>query len=87
MKKITIIAAMTAAMLSFSGCGVIENEAKHLHSSFTGLDRIITLYANDGKIIRQWSTKAKVEDRGGTCFFIVDGRAVTISGTFVIEEK
>jgi hypothetical protein len=53
----------------------------------TGLDRKITLYDMSGKTIREWRTTAKVEDRGGTCFFIVNGKAVTISGTFIIEEQ
>ena len=62
------------------------NIFKHIQSSTVGLDREITLYNNTGGVIRQWRTKAKVEDKGGTCYFICDGKAFTISGTFIIEE-
>lgn len=75
------------AMVLLTGCGEIQNASKHVHSSFTGLNRKITLYNSAGGVIRQWQTTAKVEDKGGTCFFIVDGKAITVSGTFVIEEQ
>lgn len=84
MKKLIAIAIMAALL---TGCGEIKNTFKHIHSSFTGLNRKITLYNANGGIIQQWTTQAKVEDAGGTCFFIVSGKAVTISGTFVIEEQ
>lgn len=84
MKKKTLLIALLIASM---GCGQIRNSFKHLHSSLTGLHRHITLYANDGSVIREWDTTAKVEDQGGTVWFIVNGKAVTVAGTFVVEEK
>jgi uncharacterized lipoprotein YehR (DUF1307 family) len=78
------------ALLCFllTGCAQCRNDWKHMQSSVTGLDRSITLYAADGSVIQQWQTNAKVEDQGGTCYFLdEDGKAVIISGTFIIEEE
>jgi len=86
-KNVRLAILALAICSALSGCGAFENAGKHLHSSLTGLDRKITLYDMTGKPIREWRTQAKVEDRGGTCFFIVNGKAVTISGTFIIEEQ
>lgn len=74
------------ALVTVTGCGEITNLSKHLHSSLSGLNRKITLYNSNGGIIREWVTQAKVEDKGGTCFFVVNGKAITVSGTFIIEE-
>lgn len=82
MKRLLLVAVL------LSGCAAAENEMKHMKSDWVGLNRKIVLYASDGSILREWETTAKVEDKGGTCYFInAEGKAVTISGTFVIEEK
>lgn len=71
-----------------TGCAGCQNSMKHGWSDMVGLDREITLYNSDGGEIKKWRTRAKVEDKGGTCWFLdKDGKAVTISGTFIIEEK
>ena len=85
MKKILLIALVA---LAFTGCQDIRQEFSHFNSSIRGINRTITLYGNDGKELRKWDFKGKVEDAGGTCRFLTnDGKAVTIAGTFVIEEK
>ena len=73
------------------GCSFLgargSNNWKHLQSEWLGLERHISLYGADGTLIREWDTTAKVEDQGGTCYFLDDsGKAVIISGTFIIEE-
>ena len=68
--------------------GDFQNKVKHFQSSMTGLNRNITLYSNNGEIIKEWNTKVKIEDKGGTVYFIDNnGKAVIISGTFIIQEK
>lgn len=75
------------SLLSLSGCAGCANDMKQLHATFTGLHKRITLYGSTGTPIREWTTTTATQDRGGTCFFLTtEGRAVTISGTFVIEE-
>lgn len=81
----TKIALSILAALTFASCS-LANKVKHLQSSLIGLDRKITLYTSDGHVLREWKTRAQIEDRGGTVYFICDGKAVTVSGTFVVEE-
>ena len=83
MKK-TILTLAAVALLA--GCG-LQNTFKHVESSLIGLRRVITLYDANGGVIKRWATTAKVEDNGGTAYFIVNGKAVTIAGTFIIEEQ
>ena len=85
LKSLTLLLSMLPFTVGCAGC---QNNWKHMQSGAFGLNRTITLYGADGASIREWKTKAKVEDRGGTCWFLdAEGNAVTISGTFVIEEK
>ncbi len=63
-----------------------RQDLSHWKSDLVGLKRTITLYSNDGKPIKKWKGRFKVEINGGSARFIVDGRAVIISGTYIIEE-
>lgn len=83
MKKYLI----TTIAICLTACGEGGNLIKHMHSSLTGLDRKITLYAANGKPIKEWRTSAKIEDHGGSVFFIHNGKAVTVAGTFIVEEQ
>jgi uncharacterized lipoprotein YehR (DUF1307 family) len=89
MKKLIAGAVVIIAMLLivFFSSAEWQNMRKHMHSSLTGLNRKITLYNSNGGVIREWTTQSKVEDRGGTCWFIVNGKAVTVSGAFTVEEQ
>ena len=78
---------LTAALCGLMGCGYMRNVSKHFHSAVTGLDRKITLYNANGGVIKEWRTRAQIEDKGGTVHFIVNGKAVTVAGTFTIEEQ
>ena len=85
MKKLLIIAPLLVAL---TGCGKLDNALKHEKSNWLGLNRTITLYNANGTAIQTWKAKAKVEDRGGSCFFIDNNdKAVIISGTFIIQEN
>ena len=66
--------------------GQFQQQMSHMKSQFAGLDREITLYSNDGKVIERWQTRTQVEDKGGSFRFMVGDRAVIISGTVVIKE-
>ncbi len=85
MQTIMKLSVAVIAAVALAGCGV-QNGMKHTASSIFGLNRQITLYSADGKIIKQWRTRAKIEDNGGSVWFIADGKAITVSGTFLIEE-
>lgn len=86
MKKILVLMFLLIPFLS--GCGSLSNQLKHFQSSMIGLNREISLYDYSGKVIRIWETRSKIEDNGGTVYFLdAHGKAITISGIYVIEEK
>jgi hypothetical protein len=64
-----------------------QQRISHMKSEAIGLDRTITLYANDGKPIREWKGRVQVELDGNTARFVVNHKAVIISGTYLIEEN
>ncbi len=73
--------------LILTGCADLEQNWSHTKSSWVGLERKITLYSNDGRVIREWNGRYNLEVNGSAARFINNGKAVHISGTFVIEEK
>lgn len=72
-------------VLAVSGCGM-QQGASHVISSAVGLNRVITLYSDDGTVIREWSGRYKVGVDGSSARFMHNNKAITISGTFTIEE-
>jgi hypothetical protein len=83
----TLVVIVCLACLTLGGCGKLSQDVSHFKSKWIGLDRTITLYANDGKPIKKWDCRSQVEDNGGSFRFMSNGKAVQISGTVVIEEK
>lgn len=80
---------LVAAALCFLTAGCTERQRQdisHFKSDLVGLKRTVTLYSADGKPIREWKGRFKVEVSGGVARFLDDGKAVMISGTYVIEE-
>lgn len=48
---------------------------------------VVTIYANDGKVIRQWTTHHNVRVyRGCTYFLTDDGKEVALTGQVTVEE-
>ena len=83
----TIILALALA-LSLTACGQIDTAINDFKSSTGLLERDVTLYANDGHVIKQWKTSNQIEYVGPVAQFIDDnGTNVRISGTFLIEGK
>lgn len=76
-----------AVAVMFAGCAQKEQQFSHMKSSFFGLDRQVTLYSADGKVLGQWTGHYNVQTSGGTARFIDKGKAITISGTFTIIEQ
>jgi len=84
-----ILLTAAAACLLVVGCTERQRQdISHFKSDLIGLKRTVTLYSADGKPIKEWKGRFKVEVSGGAARFLDDnGKAVIISGTFVIEEK
>lgn len=74
-------------VLSLCGCQMIKNAGRRIVSSTTGITRNITLYAVDGKVIKQWHTKSSINDEGSViCFYDSEGNAIQVSGTVIVEQ-
>lgn len=73
--------------LLLTGCtSKQQHEYSHWKSDLIGLNRQITLFSTSGRPIKTWQGRYKVEVDNGVARFIHDGKAIIISGTFLIEE-
>jgi hypothetical protein len=84
---IIVLAVLLLGVYEYLSLPSVQQRISHAESRAIGLDRTITLYANDGKVIKSWKGRVQVELEGGAARFILHGKAVTISGTYVIEEN
>jgi len=84
---ITIVAVLFVGMYVYVSRPSVQQRISQAKSEAIGLDRTITLYSNDGKPIRSWKGRVKVQLEGGAARFVIQGKAVLISGTYIIEEN
>lgn len=90
LKKLLIVGATIALLGGIAGCEDAQKTIKHLKSSTVGLNRTVTLYAADGRVIKSWNGKFMVELVEGSsvaAFITDDGREIKISGTYIVEEN
>ncbi|GEM_PF-765044 len=75
-------------MFLVSGCTERQRkDLKHFKSDIIGLKRKVTLYDCNGRVIRSWEGRFKIEVQGGYISFIDDsGKDIKVSGTVVVEE-
>jgi len=84
---------MPVLLLAFMLAGVAactegqRKEIKHIKSDLIGLKRKITLYDANGRVIREWEGRFKIEIQGAYISFIDDqGKEIKLGGTVVVEE-
>ncbi|MGA1862586.1 hypothetical protein OWM07_06855 [Deferribacter thermophilus] len=72
----------------FFGC--TQNQKKKIkdfQAETIGIKRVITLYADNGQIIKRWEGRFNIERKGSSLYFIDDdGKSVIINGTYIVEE-
>jgi hypothetical protein len=84
LKKLLLI----STFLLLTACGEVDNVVNDFKSSTGLLDRIVTLYANDGHVIKTWNTTNLIEYNGPVAAFVdKQGTNVRVSGTFIVEGK
>ena len=87
-KQVIIIVLILCAIFIFSCTEKQKKELKHFKSDIIGLKRTVTLYDCNGKIIKQWKGRFKIEIQGAYISFIDDnGKEVKVSGTIVVQEQ
>ncbi len=86
---VALVAALSIVALSVGGCTERQRKnLKHFKSDLIGLKRKVTLYDGQGRVIRQWQGRFKIEVQGNFISFIDDnGKDIKISGTVVVEEQ
>jgi len=82
------LALLCLSMLVVPGCTERQRKnLKHFKSDIIGLKRQVTLYDCNGRVIRTWKGRFKIEVQGGFVSFIDDnGKDIKVSGSVVIEE-
>jgi outer membrane biogenesis lipoprotein LolB len=75
--------------LLLSGCSAsCERNLKNINSEWTGgLNRTVTVYSNDGKIIKQYSGRFDIKEGDNKVLFDLDGKRVIIYNGVVISEE
>ena len=87
-KQIVFFIALAIFILSLPACTERQKKSiKHLKSDIIGIERKVTLYDCNGKVIRNWEGRFKIEIQGSYLSFIDDnGKDIKVSGTVVVEE-
>ena len=85
---VRVIALLAIVVLSATGCQRMTKANKHWTSGWEGLDRTITLYAEDGSILGRWHAKTYCEtDPPVVAFIDSAGKEVKIMGTVIVQER
>ncbi len=89
-RKGPLLSFVLALFLLFFVSSCTERQRKnlkHLKSDIIGLKRKVTLYDCNGRVIREWKGRFKIEVQGSYISFIDDdGKDIKVSGTVVVEE-
>lgn len=79
---------------ALTGCASLDSAVKDHESEITGLDRVVTVYDHNGKVIREYEGMIRTKPSGGkdtgtnAVIFEVDGKRISLYNVdVVIEEK
>lgn len=93
-KRSFVIAILTAIILILSltlnGCESSSRSLKSAQSDLSGgLNRVITVYDNTGKVIKTYEGKIDIEDGeySGKVLFDLNGKRIIIYNAIVIAEE
>jgi hypothetical protein len=84
---IAVLVLMAAGCFG-SGCQGMTKMDKHWHSSWEGLDRTISVYADDGRLLHQWHARTYIETRPPVIAFVDSaGKEVKLSGGIIVVQE
>lgn len=89
-KKITaiIVGSAFALTLGLSGCASCSRTAKTWNSDISGgLNRTVTLYDNQGEIVKSWDGKIDLTNSEEEIMFDLNDKRVIIHGGIVVVEE
>jgi hypothetical protein len=83
-----IVLAVVIGLGLLASCNSCRQEVKRLKSNSVGIQRTITLFDANGKVIKTWNIDSTYKTAGtGIDFLDEHGKFVAINGTFIVEEK
>ena len=86
--KIALITAIASVGLLIGGCSSCDRMGKSFSSDVGGgLERTVTLYANDGTEICGWDGKIDLDNSEEEIMFDLNGKRVVIHGGIVVVEE
>ena len=88
-KKIAAtVLCLTLFATGLTGCSSWSRDVKSIKSDLTGgLNRTVSVYAQDGTLIKSWTGKFDVSESTDETFFDIDGKRVIIQGGIIINEE
>lgn len=87
-KKIAAIIVGSFLALGLSGCASCSRMAKSWGSDIDGgLNRTVTLYNNQGEVIKAWDGKIDLTDSEDEIMFDLNGKRVVIHGGITVVEE
>jgi len=88
-KIISIACIVIGAAFILSGCTAKWNrDKKSILSNFSGgIDRTVTVYANTGEKIAEYSGKIDIESNENKVLFDLDGKRTIIYNAIVIAQE
>lgn len=76
------------SLVLLASCNSCRQDIKAIKSRTAGINRTVTLYDANGKLVRSWDINSTYQTAGtGINFLDKNEKFVAINGTFIIEEK
>lgn len=87
-KIISIACIVIGAAFILTGCASWRREVKSFSSNLGGgIDRTVTVYANTGEKIAEYSGKIDIESNENKVLFDLDGKRTIIYNAIVIAQE
>ncbi len=91
MRKVLFLGLLLAGTVLFTGCGEsLQRSMKTFSSEYGGgLNRVVSVYANDGTLLRTYKGNLDIEstEYGNKVLFDLNGKRVIIYNATVIVEE
>ncbi|MFP4333771.1 MAG: hypothetical protein ACLFQJ_10780 [Campylobacterales bacterium] len=87
MRYLVVILALGGVF--FTGCEKVQKGLKDKQAEWMGLDRTVSLYSLDGKLVKEYEGDINVDTTvQGRIYFILDnGKSVMTNMPYIVEEK
>lgn len=89
MKKLLLITLVALTFL-LAGCTWFDDRAKDFESDTKGLKRTVTVYSENGEVLKQYkgqNVRTKYNEKGGPLVINVDGKRLQVMNSDVVIEE